>query len=41
MDIQRKQVSIRRPKIEGTSQRMTSSGDDVHNFYFDAVYDWK
>ncbi len=23
------------------SQRMTSSGDDTHNFFFDAVYDWK
>ncbi|CAF3583540.1 unnamed protein product [Rotaria sp. Silwood2] len=40
IDNQRRQVSIRRPKNENT-QRMTSSGDDVHNFYFDAVYDWK
>jgi hypothetical protein len=23
------------------NQRMTSSGDDTHNFYFDSVYDWK
>ncbi|CAF1178533.1 unnamed protein product [Rotaria sp. Silwood1] len=39
MDTQRRQVSIQRPRSENT-QRMTSSGDDVHNFYFDAVYDW-
>ena len=40
IDTQRRQVSIRRPTNE-LSQRMSSSGDDTHNFYFDAVYDWK
>jgi hypothetical protein len=40
IDNQRRQVSIRRPTNE-MSQRMSSSGDDTHNFYFDGVYDWK
>ncbi len=40
IDTQRRQISIRRPTNE-LSQRMTSSGDDTHNFYFDSVYDWK
>lgn len=40
IDLQRRQVTIRRPMSEN-SQRMTSNGDDTHNFYFDAVYDWK
>ncbi len=40
IDTQRRQVSIRRPTSE-ISQRMSSSGDDTHNFYFDTVYDWK
>jgi len=40
IDNQRRQVAIRRPTNE-MSQRMSSSGDDTHNFYFDAVYDWK
>jgi hypothetical protein len=37
IDGQRRQISIRRPHSE--SQRNT--GDDGHNFFFDAVYDWK
>lgn len=40
IDGQRRQITIRRPMNEG-SQRMTNSGEDSHNFYFDAVYDWK
>ncbi|CAF3980140.1 unnamed protein product [Rotaria magnacalcarata] len=40
MDGQQKQVTLRRPRSEG-SQRMSNSGEDVHNFYFDYVYDWK
>ncbi|CAF2222880.1 unnamed protein product [Rotaria magnacalcarata] len=39
MDGQQKQVTLRRPRSEG-SQRMSNSGEDVHNFYFDYVYDW-
>ncbi|CAF1063497.1 unnamed protein product [Adineta steineri] len=38
IDNQRRQVSIKRPSTE-TSQG-TKSTDDIHNFYFDAVYDW-
>ena len=40
IDNQTRQVSIRRPMSE-SSQRTTNSKDDTHNFYFDAVYDWK
>lgn len=39
IDTQRRQVSIRRP-TGGGSQRVTGA-EDVHNFFFDAVYDWK
>jgi hypothetical protein len=38
IDGQRRQISIRRPTSE-VSQRNT--GEDTHNFFFDAVYDWK
>jgi len=38
IDGQRRQISIRRPHNE-LSQR--NAGDDAHNFFFDAVYDWK
>lgn len=38
IDGQRRQISIRRPHNE-LSQR--NAGDDGHNFFFDAVYDWK
>ena len=38
IDAQRRQMSIRRLQNEA-SQR--STGDDGHNFFFDAVYDWK
>jgi len=38
IDGQRRQISIRRPQTE-SSQRNTN--DDAHNFFFDAVYDWK
>ncbi|CAF1223039.1 unnamed protein product [Adineta ricciae] len=37
IDGQRRQISIRKPTSE-ISQR--STGDDGHNFFFDAVYDW-
>ncbi|CAF1144865.1 unnamed protein product [Rotaria sordida] len=37
IDVQRRQMSIRRPTGE-SSQR--SSDDTIHNFFFDAVYDW-
>ena len=40
MDGSRRQVSIRRPMSQSNSRAMTSN-DDVHNFYFDSVYDWK
>jgi hypothetical protein len=36
IDGQRRQISIRRPTSE-TSQR----ADEAHDFFFDAVYDWK
>jgi hypothetical protein len=36
--VQRRQISIRRPHSESASR---NAGDDVHNFFFDAVYDWK
>ena len=39
IDAQRRQVSIRRPMTDGSAGR--GGGDDSHNFYFDAVYDWK
>lgn len=39
IDTQRRQVSIRRP-TGGGSQRVTGA-EDGHNFFFDAVYDWK
>ncbi|CAF1319830.1 unnamed protein product [Adineta ricciae] len=38
IDAQRRQVSIRRPMTDGSAGR--GGGDDSHNFYFDAVYDW-
>ncbi|CAF1452844.1 unnamed protein product, partial [Rotaria sordida] len=37
IDVQRRQMSIRRPTGE-SSQR--NSDDTIHNFFFDAVYDW-
>ncbi|UJR36499.1 hypothetical protein I4U23_029220 [Adineta vaga] len=37
IDGQHRQISIRRPMTD-LSQRNT--GEDAHNFYFDAVYDW-
>ncbi len=40
IDTQRRQVSIRHP-MSGNAQRTTNNRDDTHNFYFDAVYDWK
>ncbi|UJR09601.1 hypothetical protein I4U23_013836 [Adineta vaga] len=39
IDTQRRQVSIRRPMSE-SSHGSRNGGDDGHNFYFDAVYDW-
>ncbi|CAF1475411.1 unnamed protein product [Adineta steineri] len=37
IDEQRRQISIRRP-VNENSQR--NAGEDGHNFFFDAVYDW-